>query len=47
MLTNTQTTQSIINAIPNPILITNGSKTLMSNKNFLEFFQFNSLNQSR
>ena len=44
MLTNTQTTQSIINAIPNPIVITDGKKIIMANQNFLEFFQFNSLN---
>jgi len=43
MLTNIQTTQSIINAIPNPIIITNGEKMLMANDNFLEFFEVDTI----
>jgi len=44
MLSNTQITQQIINAIPNPILITNGEQMLMCNKNLLEFFEANNIN---
>jgi len=43
MISNTQLTQSIIDAIPNPIIITNGEEMLMCNKNFLEFFKANSI----
>lgn len=39
MLSNQHTTQTIINAIPNPIIILDGSKMLMVNQNFLEFFE--------
>ena len=45
MLKNTQTTQQIINAIPNPIIITSGSKIMMANQNFLQFFEANNLNE--
>ena len=44
MLTNIQTTQSIIDIIPNPIIIRDNKKMLMCNKNFLEFFELNNLN---
>jgi diguanylate cyclase (GGDEF)-like protein len=45
MLTNIQTTQSIINAIPNPIIVTNGEKMLMANDNFLEFHKVNNIEE--
>ena len=45
MLTNKQTTQSIINVIPNPVIIIDGKKIIMANKNFLEFFKMSSLEQ--
>lgn len=38
-----KTEQLIINAIPNPIIITNGEKMLLCNKNLLEFFNLNSI----
>jgi len=47
MLRNKQTTQSIINVIPNPIIITNAKDMLMCNKNFLKFFNLNSIEDFR
>ncbi len=43
MLTSKTTTQSIIDVIPNPIIITNGEDISMCNKNFLDFFAIDSL----
>ena len=43
MLTDKTTTQQIINAIPNPLIVTDGSKVELCNKNFLEFFDFHSI----
>jgi len=45
MLTNTHISQSIINTIPNPIIITNGEKMLMANDNFLEFFEVSNVEE--
>lgn len=45
MLTNKHLTQSIINAIPNPIVVTDGISTLISNQHFLEFFNMNNLKE--
>ena len=44
MLTDKELTQKIINPIPNPIIITSGAKIELANKNFLEFFDYNNLN---
>ncbi len=44
MLTNRELTQKIIDPIPNPIIITNGAKIELANKNFLEFFEYENLN---
>lgn len=45
MLSNKPLTQKIINAIPNPIVITNGTKMVMANQNFLEFFEVSTIEQ--
>lgn len=42
MLSTQSTTQSIIDVIPNPIVINDGRKMLMCNQNLLELFDFNS-----
>lgn len=39
------TTQSIINVIPNPIVITDGMNMSMCNQSFLDFFKFNRLGE--
>lgn len=44
MLTDKELTQKIIDPIPNPIIVTNGSKIELCNKNFLEFFDYDNLN---
>jgi len=43
MLDTQFTTQSIIDIIPNPIIIMENSKIVMCNKNFLDFFEEESL----
>ncbi len=45
MLTNKYTTQQIIDAIPNPLIITDDGEVEMCNKNFLEFFNFDSIDE--